>query len=76
MRLILLIRTRRIYARLEHGKWRDEQRFGRLLDDPDAEAGLGAVAADRYDSTAARIPARIHLATDKLHTLGAWGEAA
>ena len=45
------LRDGRIYARLEHGKWtwRDEQRFGRLLDDPDAKAGLGAVAADRYD---------------------------
>ena len=70
--------TGRIYARLEHGKWawRDEQRFGRLLDDPDAKAGLRAVASDRYDSAAARLPARIHLATEKLHTLGAWGEAA
>src|SRR5712672_1527156 len=70
--------TGRIYARLEHGKWtwRDEQRFGRLLDDPDAKAGLGAVAADRYDPAAAKIPARIHLAMEKLHTLGAWGEAA
>jgi len=69
--------TGRIYARLEHGKWtwRDE-RFGRLLDDPDAKAGLKAVAADRYDSAAARIPAWIHLATEKLHTLGAWGESA
>jgi hypothetical protein len=70
--------TGRIYARLEHGKWtwRDEQRFARMLDDPDAKAGLGAVAADRYDSAAARIPERTHLATEKLHTLGAWGEAA
>jgi len=70
--------TGRIYARLEHGEWtwRDEQWFGRLLDDPDAKAGLGAVAADRYDPAAAKIPARIHLAMEKLHTLGAWGEAA
>jgi hypothetical protein len=70
--------TGRIYARLEHGKWtwRDEQRFGRLFEDPDTKAGLGAVAANRYDSATASIPARIHLATEKLHTLGAWGEAA
>ena len=52
------------------------QWFGRLLDDSDAKAGLGAVAADRYDPAAANIPVRIHLATEKLHTLGAWGEAA
>src|SRR5262249_57124888 len=67
--------TGRIYARLEHGKWtwRDEQRFGRLLDDPEAKAGLGAVAADRYDSAAARIPAPI-IATEQLHTLGALRE--
>jgi hypothetical protein len=36
----------------------------------------GCVAADRYDPAAAKIPARIHLAMEKLHTLGAWGEAA
>jgi hypothetical protein len=65
------------YARLEDGKWtwRDERRLARMLDDPDARAGLKAVAADRYDSAAARVPERTDLGTEKLHTLGAWGEA-
>ena len=38
--------TGEIYARLERGKWvwRDEQRFAAALKDPDAKAGLLAVA--------------------------------
>src|SRR5205085_3588534 len=66
------------YARLERGKWtwRDEQRFARMLDNPDAGAGLKAIAADRYDAAAAKVPQRTNLAAEKLHTLGAWGEAA
>jgi hypothetical protein len=69
--------TGRIYARLEHGKWtwRDEQRFACMLDDPDARAGLGAIVAERYEPAAA-VPERTDLATEKLHTLGTWGEAA
>jgi hypothetical protein len=70
--------TGQTYARLEHGTWvwRDEQMFACMLDDPDARAGLRAIAADRHDSAAATVPARSDLAADKLHTLGAWGEAA
>ena len=46
--------TGQVYARLEHGKWiwRDEQRFAGALNDPDAKAGLQAIAANDYDSTA------------------------
>src|SRR5262249_52302313 len=70
--------TGRIYARLEHGKWRwrDEQRFTCMLEDPDTRAGLGAIAAERHDSAAAGVPERTNSAMQKLHTLGAWGEAA
>jgi hypothetical protein len=70
--------TGRIYARLENGTltWRDEGRSARMLDDADARAGIKAIAAQRNDSTAGRIPERLNLAVEKLHTLGAWGEAA
>src|SRR5262249_29319910 len=52
--------TGQIYARLERGTWtwRDEQVFARMLDDPDARAGLTAITADRYDSAAATVPER------------------
>jgi hypothetical protein len=70
--------TGRPYARLEHGTWvwRDEQTFARMLDQPDAGAALKAIAPGRYDSAAAKAPEQTDLATEKLHTLGAWGEAA
>ena len=40
-------RTGQVYARLEHGKWawRDERKFAQALEDPDAKAGLLAVAS-------------------------------
>jgi hypothetical protein len=66
------------YARLERGKWawRDEHRFACMLEDPEAKAALLAVAASRYDPTTAAVPTPTSLETEKLHTLGAWGEAA
>jgi hypothetical protein len=69
--------TGQVYARLEHGKWawRDEQRFAHALNDPDAKAGLEAIAANDYDSTAGTTVERTNLDIDKVHTLGAWGEA-
>jgi len=65
------------YARLEHGKWtwRDEQRFACMLADPDAGAGLAASAADRDDRATAGVPQPTNFASEKVHTLGAWGEA-
>ena len=57
-------------VRFQHGF---EQRFARMLDD--TRAGLQAIAAGRYDPAAAGIPERTDLATEKLHTLGSWGEA-
>ena len=69
--------TGEVYARLERGKWiwRDAQRYAAMLKDPDAKAGLQAVAPNVRDADAA--PAtRSDLAQQKAHTLGAWGEAA
>jgi len=71
-------KTGQVYARLKHGKWawRDEQRFADVLNDPDAKAGLQAVAPNAYESTGRTTGKRTNLALDKAHTLGAWGEAA
>ena len=70
--------TGRVYARLKHGKWawRDDQRFASALNDPDAKAGLEAIAPNDYDLTASTKVDRTNLDIDKAHTLGAWGEAA
>ncbi|HEY1475616.1 MAG TPA: hypothetical protein VGF53_16190 [Pseudolabrys sp.] len=70
--------TGQVYARLQRGKWawRDEQRFAAMLNDPDAKAGLRAIAPNACESTAAPAEMRINLALDKAHTLGAWAEAA
>jgi hypothetical protein len=67
--------TGQIYARLEHGTWiwRDERPFACMLEDPDAGTGLRAVG---HDAAAAGVAVRTDLAAEKLHTLGAWGEAA
>ncbi len=70
--------TGQVFARLEHGKWawRDEQRFADALNDPDAKAGLEAIAANSYNFTTGTTVERTNLDIDKVHTLGAWGEAA
>src|SRR5215471_9096670 len=70
--------TGQSYARLERGHWawRDEPRFNRALDNPEASAGLRAVAPNvcaSSSSSARRLP---DVASEKIHTLGAWGEAA
>jgi hypothetical protein len=69
--------TGRVYARLRRGKWvwRDEARFAAMLKDPDARAGLLAVAPKAYQAAGAQAP-DVDLAQEKAHTLGAWGEAA
>ena len=70
--------TGQVYARLKHGKWvwRDEQRFADVLNDPDAKAGLQAIAPNNYELSGGTTGKRTNLAIDKAHTLGAWGEAA
>jgi hypothetical protein len=69
--------TGQVYARLKHGKWawRDEQQFADMLNDPDAKAGLLAVAPNVCDSNGGTAGKRTDMAKDKVHTLGAWGEA-
>jgi hypothetical protein len=69
--------TGQVYARLKHGKWawRDDKRFASALNDPDAKAGLEAIAPNDYDLTAGTKVDRTNLDIDKAHTLGAWGEA-
>lgn len=70
--------TGQVYARMERGAWvwRDRQRFAQALADPDAKAGLAAIAADDDRSKASPRSQRIDLDEAKVHTLGAWGEAA
>jgi len=70
--------TGEVYARLQRGKWvwRDETRFAEMLKNPDAHAGLLAVAPKAYDANDAPEPKRMDVAYEKAHTLGAWGKAA
>jgi hypothetical protein len=71
-------KTGQVYARLENGKWawRDEQRFAAVLNDPDAKAGLRAIAPNVYNANGVPKTQRTNLAIEKAHTLGSWGEAA
>ena len=71
-------RTGQVYARLEHGKWawRDERKFAQTLEDPDAKAGLLAVASGVVTPSDGAAKVDINLASEKVHTLGSWGEAA
>ena len=70
-------RTGELYARLQRGKWvwRDEQRFALALKDPDAKAGLLAVASGVFVQNVTMAENRqTNLASEKTHTLGTWGE--
>jgi hypothetical protein len=71
--------TGHIYARLQRGKWvwRDEPHFRKALEDPEARAGLLAVAADVRDAAGAAPGVQrkeTDVAAEKMHTLGTWGE--
>ncbi len=70
--------TGQVYARLQRGEWewRDEPRFDKALDDPEANAGLLAAAHNVYGSTFGTEQKHADVATEKMHTLGAWGVAA
>jgi len=63
------------YARLKRGKWvwRDERRFEEALDNPDAKAGLLAIASNVYSPATDVEQAKTDVSTEKMHTLGAWG---
>lgn len=69
--------TGQIYAQLQHGKWvwRDRLCFDKALENPEANAALLAIAPDVY--TPAETEERHNnVAAEKMHTIGAWGEAA
>ncbi|MGC2775097.1 MAG: hypothetical protein WA418_05590, partial [Bradyrhizobium sp.] len=71
--------TGRVYARLERGRWvwRDAERFAAMLADPDAKAGLMAVAeGGEAGGGAGASGDEADLAMQRLHTLGEWGEGA
>ena len=70
--------TASIYARLQHGKWtwRDAQGFAAARADPDAKAGLEAVAPIGPCVRHRLAGAADRSGADKVHTLGVWGEAA
>jgi hypothetical protein len=67
--------TGHVYARLKLGKWvwRDEGRFEEALDDPDAKAGLLAIASNVYSPATNVEQTKTDVSTEKMHTLGAWG---
>src|SRR5262245_64053237 len=67
--------TGRVYARLKRGKWvwRDEKQFDKALDNPDAKAGLLAIASNVYSPAVDAEQAQTDVPTEKMHTLGAWG---
>jgi hypothetical protein len=69
--------TGQAYARLQRGKWawRDVTRFAKALEDPEANAGLLAVAREVDGSGSGVEQKHIDVAKEKTHTLGDWGEA-
>jgi hypothetical protein len=70
--------TGQLYARLQGGKWvwRDKPRFDKALDNPETRAGLLAVAVNVDDAACSAEQKHTDMATEKIHTLGAWGEVA
>jgi hypothetical protein len=66
--------TGRVYARIESGQmsWADPAAFEQALDDPDARAGLLAVAPSIRGTKKER-NAPPDPAPDRVHTLGRWG---
>jgi hypothetical protein len=66
-----------IYARLQRGKWvwRDQPHFDKALEDPEANAALLAIARNVYSPTSTE-QKHTDVAAEKMHTIGAWGEAA
>ena len=70
--------TGQLYARLQSGKWvwRDKPRFDKALDNPETKAGLLTVARNVDDAACSAEQKHTDVATEKIHTLGAWGGAA
>jgi hypothetical protein len=69
--------TGQIYARLQRGKWAwcDQPRFDKALEDPEANAALLSIARNVYGSPGTE-QKHTDAATEKMHTIGAWGRAA
>jgi hypothetical protein len=69
--------TGRIYARVEAGglSWADPAGLERALKDPDARAGLLALAPEAVRSGRYRRRAPEDLDPERLHTLGQWASA-
>jgi hypothetical protein len=69
--------TGRIYARVEAGRlsWADPAGLQRALEDPDARAGLLALAPEAVLSGCYRRGAPEDLDPERLHTLGQWATA-
>jgi hypothetical protein len=69
--------TGKVYARLQSGKWvwRDQPRFDKALEDSEANAALLAFGGNVYTSPSAG-QKRTDVASEKMHTIGAWGESA
>jgi hypothetical protein len=67
--------TGQVYARLQRGKWswRDEHSFAKALDNPQANAGLLAVAHNVSAPAIGIEEIHADVATEKMHSLGAWG---
>jgi hypothetical protein len=70
-------RTGQVYARLQRGKWvwRDGPRFDKALEEPEINAALLAIAPN-VEEPAQTEQKCTDIAAEKLHTIGAWGEAA
>jgi hypothetical protein len=70
--------TGQLYARLQGGRWvwRDKPRFDEALHNPETKAGLLAVDRNVDEATCSAEQRHTDVATEKIHTLGAWGEAA
>ena len=68
--------TGQVYAQLLRGKWvwRDQPGFDKALKDPEANAALLAVAPNAYNPADTE-QKRTDVAAEKMHTIGAWGEA-
>jgi hypothetical protein len=66
--------TGHTYARLERGKWvwRDALEFDKALANPDAKAGLLAIASNICSPAAGTEQAQTDVIAEKMHTLGAW----
>ena len=69
--------TGQIYARLQRGKWAwcDQPRFDKALEDPEANAALLSIARNVNGSPGTE-QKHTDAATEKMHTIGAWGRAA